>query len=398
MITVEEASGIINKNLYKPKTEEVALSEVLGRVLAEDIYADRDFPPFNRVMMDGIAIQFSAWESGQRSFEKEGIQLAGEVQKTLKNPQNCLEVMTGSILPMNTDAVIPYEELDIDGSAVKVTSDTIKQNQNIHSQGADVSIDEKILSKGCLISTAEIGVLATVGKSVVKVLSVPKVAIISTGDELVSVEEMPKDYQIRQSNSHVLKAALKESGVEADIHHILDERDLLLTRLKAIVEEVDVLILSGGVSKGKKDYVPEVLNQLGFQKQFHGVIQRPGKPFWFGVRQDNKTVFALPGNPVSTYMCFQKYIKPWTFNSLGVQLPQEMAALSEDFTFKKDLTYFLQVRVLNVSGKLMAQPVAGQGSGDLANLISADGFLQLPADRSLFKAGEVFPFIRYRRS
>jgi molybdopterin molybdotransferase len=398
MITVEEASEIINQSLYKPTTEVVELSKVLGRVLAEDIYADRDFPPFNRVMMDGIAIQYKSWESGARSFKKEGIQLAGEPQKTLKDSGSCLEVMSGSILPENTDVIIPYEELEDAGEMIHVRIDQVKKNQNIHSQGADVKVSEKILSKGCLISTAEIGVLATVGKSVVKVLSMPKVAIISTGDELVTVEETPKEYQIRQSNSHVLKAALKESEVEADIYHILDERDLLLTRLKAIVEEVDVLILSGGVSKGKKDYVPEVLDQLRFEKQFHGVIQRPGKPFWFGVRQDNKTVFALPGNPVSTYMCFQKYIKPWTFNSLGVLLTQEMAALSEDFTFKKDLTYFLQVRVLNVSGKLMAQPVAGQGSGDLANLISADGFLQLPADRSLFKAGEVFPFIRYRRS
>ncbi|MTI38187.1 molybdopterin molybdotransferase MoeA [Fulvivirga lutimaris] len=398
MITVEEASGIINKNLYSPKVEEVGLSEVLGRVLAEDIYADRDFPPFNRVMMDGIAIQFAAWAKGLRTFEKEGIQLAGEVQKTLDKSGNCLEVMTGAILPVNTDVVIPYEELDVDGNTVKVTSDIIKQNQNIHSQGADVNIDEKILSKGCMISTAEIGVLATVGKSFIKVLSLPKVAIISTGDELVSVEEKPLAYQIRQSNSHVLKAALKESGVEAHIHHILDDRDSLLTKLRAIVKEVDVLILSGGVSKGKKDYVPEVLNQLEFQKQFHGVIQRPGKPFWFGVRKDNKTVFALPGNPVSTYLCYQKYVKKWLFSSLGVDLKPEYAFLSEDFNFKKELTYFLQVKIYNELGKLMAQPVAGQGSGDLANLISADGFLQLPADKSLYKAGDVFPFIRYRRS
>ncbi|MEQ9169232.1 MAG: molybdopterin molybdotransferase MoeA [Fulvivirga sp.] len=398
MITVEEASEIINQNLYKPTTEGVELSKVLGRVLAEDIYADRDFPPFNRVMMDGIAIQYKSWESGARSFKKEGIQLAGEPQKTLKDSGSCLEVMTGSILPENSDVVIPYEELEDAGEMIHVRLNQVKKNQNIHSQGADVKVSEKILSKGCLISTAEIGVLATVSKSVIKVFSLPKVAIISTGDELVAVEETPKDYQIRQSNSHVLKATLKESEVEADIYHILDERDLLLTRLKAIVEEVDVLILSGGVSKGKKDYVPEVLNQLGFQKQFHGVIQRPGKPFWFGVRQDNKTVFALPGNPVSTYLCYQKYIKKWLYSSLGIDLKPEYAVLSEDFNFKKELTYFLQVKVSNESGKLMAMPVAGQGSGDLANLISADGFLQLPADRSLFKAGEVFPFIRYRRS
>lgn len=398
MITVEEASGIINKNLYKPNIEAVNLMEVLGRVLAEDIYADRDFPPFDRVMMDGIAIQYKSWESGARSFKKEGMQLAGEPQKTLKDSGSCFEVMTGSILPENTDVVIPYEELDDDGEMIHVRLEEVKKNQNIHTQGSDVGNGEKILSKGCLISTAEIGVLATVGKSTVQVLSFPSVAIISTGDELVPVEEQPLDYQIRQSNSYVLKAALKESGIEATIYHILDQKELLFNKLKSIVEKYDVIILSGGVSKGKKDYVPEVLDQLRFEKQFHGVIQRPGKPFWFGVREDNKTVFALPGNPVSTYMCFQKYIKSWIYNSLGVQLPQEMVALSEDFTFKKDLTYFLQVSITYEQGRLMAKPVAGQGSGDLANLISADGFLQLPADQSLFKAGEVFPFIRYRRS
>lgn len=398
MITVEEASGIINKNLYQPKHEEVALSEVLGRVLAEDIYADRDFPPFNRVMMDGIAIQYDDWKKGHRAFTIEGVQLAGEKQKSLTSPLNCLEVMTGAILPNNTDVVIPYEELENDGSIVNVKSEEVRKNQNIHAQGADVKIDEKILSKGCLISTAEIGVLATVGKSKVRVLSVPKIAIISTGDELVPVNETPLDYQIRQSNSHVLKAALNEIEVVSNIYHILDEKDQLFTKLKAIVEEYDVIVLSGGVSKGKKDFVPEVLNQLQFKKHFHGVIQRPGKPFWFGTRNDNKTVFALPGNPVSTYMCFQKYIKRWLYNSLGVEQPLEWAALSEDFHFKKDLTYFLQVSVSNQQGKLMAKPIAGQGSGDLANLISADGFLQLPAEQSLFNSGEVFPFIRYRRS
>lgn len=396
MITVEEASGIINKNLYQTTTEEVNLSEVLGRVLAEDIYADRDFPPFNRVMMDGIAIQINAWEQGKRFFKNEGMQLAGEEQKVLANPSNCIEVMTGSILPKNTDAVIPYEELKIENDNVSIKSEVVKSGQNIHTQGSDVNINERILSKGCLISTAEIGVLATVGKTKVKVLSLPKVAIISTGDELVAVNETPKDYQIRQSNSHVLKAALRQVGVEGTIYHILDEKELLFTNSKGIVEEYDVIILSGGVSKGKKDYVPEVLDKLQFKKLFHGVIQRPGKPFWFGIRDDNKTVFALPGNPVSTYMCFQKYIKPWVYASLGVEWPSSWAILSEDFNFKKELTYFLQVSVKNKEGKLMAVPVAGQGSGDLANLISADGFLQLPSDKSLFKAGEVFPFIRYR--
>ena len=274
MITVEEASRIIIENLYQSKVEEIDLTQVMGRVLAEDIQADRDFPPFDRVMMDGIAIDFDTWAAGNRSFNREDIQMAGEHQKILNSSQNCLEVMTGSILPKKTNTVIPYEEVEIDGDIVHVKSEIVKKGQNIHAQGSDVSVNARILSKGSSISTAEIGVLATVGKSIVKVLSLPKVAIISTGDELVAVGQIPKTYQIRQSNSHVLKAALKETGVEAVIYHIQDERGLMFDKLKAIIEECDVLILSGGVSKGKKDYVPEVLEKLEFQKKFHGVKQR----------------------------------------------------------------------------------------------------------------------------
>jgi molybdopterin molybdotransferase len=158
-----------------------------------------------------------------------------------------------------------------------------------------------------------------------------------------------------------------------------------------------VLILSGGVSKGKFDFIPEVLEQLGVQKRFHQVSQRPGKPYWFGATQDNKKiVFALPGNPVSTFLCFYKYIRPWIMTCCRVDPKPNSAILALDVNFSPSLTYFLQVRTESQNGKLMAYPHVGGGSGDFANLKSVDGFLELPSEKSTFKAGESYPFISFR--
>jgi molybdopterin molybdotransferase len=163
-----------------------------------------------------------------------------------------------------------------------------------------------------------------------------------------------------------------------------------------IVEEYDVLIISGGVSKGKFDFIPAALEAAGVKKLFHQVSQRPGKPFWFGSSAKNTIVFALPGNPVSTYMCFYRYITPWLWKSLGVDHPQSSAILAEDFTFSPSLTYFLQVNVSIEKGRLMAYPQPGGGSGDFANLKQVDGFLELPQGNSKFQAGEAFPYHSFR--
>ena len=158
----------------------------------------------------------------------------------------------------------------------------------------------------------------------------------------------------------------------------------------------DLVILIGGSSKGKYDYVPATLEQLGVERKFYKVKQRPGKPFWFGVRKHKTFVFALPGNPVSSFMCTERYIKEWLKNSLGISNNWNSAILMEDFSFHPDLTYYLQVRVTSRNGKLLAFPVVGGGSGDLANLSKADGFLELPVGQNHFPAGKVFPLLLYR--
>jgi len=395
MVSVEEAESIILSNLFKPKLQSIKIEDAVGRVLAESVKADRDFPPFNRVAMDGIAIQYESFKQGQRAFSLEGIQSAGMAPLKLQQESNAIEVMTGAMLPDGTDSVIRYEDLEIKNGTATMLIDTMDPTQNIHPQAQDCKMSERLLSEGFKISPAEIALLASVGKNQVSVYQLPKTAIISTGDELVDVDEQPLPWQIRRSNAYALQAAFKQMNHQADQFHISDNEEVLIAKLKKIFESHELIILSGGVSKGKYDFVPKTLEQVGIQKLFHQVSQKPGKPLWFG-RSNTHTVFALPGNPVSTYMCFYRFIKPWLEKSMGLKSENNYAILAHDFQFKPALTYFLQVKTVNDQGKLVAYPKAGGGSGDFANLKDVNGFLELPMHQSEFKAGEVFPFHSFR--
>lgn len=396
MVTVAEASEIIFHNLFKPAVLTVSLIESTGKVLAEQISADRDFPPFNRVSMDGIAISYAAWEDGQRTFPIGDTQAAGAPQKSLADPSRCMEVMTGAILPLNCDAVIRYEDLAINGTKATIHAESMVRWQNIHRQSMDAQKDEVLLEPGISITPSEVALMASVGKSKVAVYAHPRAAIISTGDELVDIDDQPLPHQIRRSNAYALQSAMRGMDWDGVIFHLQDEALVMEQALKDIFQQYDVIILSGGVSKGKFDFVPQVLERVGIHQVFHHVSQRPGKPFWFGKSLDGKIAFALPGNPVSTFMCFYKYVKPWLFKSLGVSYEHTRAILAKDFSFPASLTCFLQVSVQNEGGKLMAFPRAGQGSGDFANLKNVSGFLELPLEKNDFKAGEVFPYIPFR--
>jgi molybdopterin molybdotransferase len=395
MVNVEEASSIVFKHLCVPAIETISFDLAVNRVLAETIIADRDLPPCDRVTMDGIAIQFSSWEQGRREYAVEGVQAAGAVRNGLKSSQNCLEVMTGAIIPDGTDAVVPYEHIEIANGTATIKEKVLK-GQNIHTQGQDAKKGSSLLVPGMLLGPAEIAVLAAVGKRSVNIFAFPTAAVISSGDELVEIDAQPGMQQVRRSNSYAIEAAMKTLGWNAALHHLPDDKDKMVTAMKKIAETSKVIILSGGVSKGKFDYVPAVLEEIGVNKLFHRVNQRPGKPFWFGASDKGVTVFALPGNPVSTYMCFYRYIRPWILKSMQVDVPSCSAVLSKDFKGPQGLTYFLQVNVKVENGKLMAYPDPGGGSGDFANLKNVTGFLELPEDRSSFTAGEVLTYIPFR--
>jgi molybdopterin molybdotransferase len=396
MVSVAEASDIVFSNLFHTISEKVTIQGAVGRVLGEVIKADRDFPPFNRVAMDGIAIAFESWTSGQREFIIENTQAAGQPQQVLSNKQQAFEVMTGAMLPAGTDTVIRYEDVAINSGKATIKIDDIRQGQHVHKQGTDASKHATLLEPGVVISPAEIALMASVGKSTVDVYNFPRAAIISSGNELVSIDQTPAPFEIRRSNTHALEAAMKLVGWSGQQYHLRDEKEAIISSLQDILLKHDVIIISGGVSKGKFDFMPEALEKVGVKKLFHQVNQRPGKPFWFGSSHEGKIVFALPGNPVSTYMCFYRYILLWLWRSLHVEKEMQYAVLANDFTFQPAITHFLQVSVKNQQGKLMAYPDAGGGSGDFANLKKVDGFLELPAEQTEFKTGGVFPYYAFR--
>lgn len=397
MITVQSATDIVLQNTRDFGAESVPLEQAVGRILAENLSADRDFPPFDRVTMDGIAIHYEAFAKGQRIFKIEGLQAAGASQLALQNSTHCLEVMTGAVLPQGADTVIRYEDLDIAGGVAKIGIEEITSGQNIHKRGSDRRQGDLLVTANRLISPAEIGVAATVGKAHLQVKKLPKVVIISTGDEIVDLTETPLAHQIRSSNAYTIQSLLTKWNIEATRLHLPDDRNATVEGLRQALENFDVLILSGGVSMGKLDYVPEALSTLGLEKLFHKVQQRPGKPFWFGKTSAGTTVFALPGNPVSSFMCAVRYVEPWLRKGLGLKSTLQFAILNEDVAFKPNLTYFLQVQLAtDETGRMLAKPLEGGGSGDLANLTEADGFLELPQGQDVYKAGEVFQFWKYR--
>lgn len=406
MISVKEAKNIVINTVQDFGTEEVPFIKAIGRVLKEEIVADRDFPPFNRVSMDGIAIDYQQFKKGQRKFSVAGIQPAGSKQLVLNNVEDCIEVMTGAILPKNVNTVIRYEDITIENGVATIHIETINDAQNVHPKGKDGLKGDVLITKNKKITAAEIGVIATVGKSVVTVAKQPKVMIISTGDELVSVNEIPLAHQIRRSNVFTLVSLLERLHITADTAHINDDKPVLKQKIEKYLQHYDVLLFSGAVSKGKFDFLPEVFEELGIEKLFHKVKQRPGKPFYFGQttsstpdthqNKNNTIVFGFPGNPISTFVNCLAYFYPWYNKSIGLEVVEETAILTEDVSFKPSLTYFLQVKLSSKYGHLLATPIKGNGSGDLASLVHTDAFIILPKTEELiFEKGDNYPIIRY---
>jgi molybdopterin molybdotransferase len=396
-IPYEKALSILEKQKGDFSTEKRNLEDCIGAYLAENLIADRDFPPFDRVTMDGIAIAYKAFEKGQRAFTIEATAAAGTPQQSLLKSLNCIEVMTGAIMPTNVDTVIRYEDLTIEDNKATINLDTLKHKQNVHFKGIDITQGTIIVNQGKKLSSAEINIAAAIGKASLVVKKMPKVVIFSTGDELVPVDQTPELHQIRRSNVYGIQATLKEWGVSSELQHLADDKQEMLIVISRLLKEYDLFIFTGGVSKGKFDYLPDVLEALHVKKHFHKIQQRPGKPFWFGSNADGKKIFALPGNPVSSFVCVYMYLQFWFQKSLGIKSETLYVHLKNDVEFKPDLVYFLETTLESKpDGKLVAKAIKGNGSGDFANLVKTDGFLILPQNKSYFFANEVYPFVPYR--
>ncbi|QBJ88258.1 molybdopterin molybdenumtransferase MoeA [Chryseobacterium gleum] len=395
MISVQQAEDIIFSQIRNFGTEEIFYENASGRILAEDILADRDLPPFDRPTVDGIAISFKSYERGIRDFTIKAVQAAGESPLSIDDEKECIEIMTGAALHSSVDTVIRYEDILINNNVAGINID-MKKGQNIHLKGKDKKAGEILVKANQVITPSILGIASSVGKTSLKVKKLPRVAIISTGDEMVPPEHTPTPFQLRRSNGITIQSVLKKYKIDADWLHWNDDFEFIKKELSQCIDYYDILLMSGGVSMGKFDYLPKACEELGIKKLFHKIKQRPGKPFWFGKSQNEKLVFAFPGNPVSVFMCLHRYFIPWLEKSLEIPENPQYAILQNDIDFPFSLQYFAQIKLsMNPSGQLIAESVNTNGSGDFSHLAETDAFIELPLEKTVFKKGEVYNIWRY---
>ena len=394
MNSVADVDRLLTARAVTLPPEQCALMASVGRVLREPVLADRDLPPHDRVTMDGIAVSAGALERGQRPLRLEAEARAGEPRKTLSDRDHgALRVMTGAVLPAGCDTVIRSEDLRLDGERAWLQPEApIVPGQNVHRQGSDTRAGATVLTPGRRITAADIAVLASVGRAEVAVGRRPRVAVISTGDELIDVGEPIAAHQVRRSNGYTVAAALAALGYQVDAGHLPDDAARLTAGMGDALREHDVLITTGAVSQGSADFLPGVFAGLGVERYLHGVRQRPGKPLWIGGTGAGKRVFALPGNPVSVMACLRRYVVPFLEAVEGATpAPAQFATLAEAVRFRPPLTLFLPVLLEAAGGALQARPAPAQNSGDFLALVGTDGFVELAAADDHFPAGSVVP-------
>lgn len=404
VITVQDAEKLILDSIGEIGTETVHLEDALGRCLREPVFADRALPPLDRATLDGIALNSSSYNTGQRKFGIRGTAAAGSPQQELPDLKSCLEIMTGATLPRLADCVVKVEDIKIKGENATLPDGLqLDYHTAVHAQGSDCKSGAELLSPNRILTAKEIAVAASVGKSKLLVSQSPQIAIVSTGDELVSIDQSPEPYQIRRSNDITLAAALRSAGFpNSELVHIPDDPEQIEDQLRELLSRCDAIILAGGVSKGKFDYIPETLAKLGVSIRFQWVSQRPGKPMWYG--QFNRDgarlpVFALPGNPVSCFTCLSRYAIPALEKWSGLPASKPIyAKLGHDLTFKPELTLFLPaIADPRPSGELWVKPVLFNTSGDFLSVAQTDGFIELPKKRSVFPEGESFQYYAWPR-
>lgn len=391
MISTHEAAALIRQHLPPLPSQNRPIEQVAGAILRQSLVAERDQPPFERVSMDGIAIRFAELAAGTRCFQIAGMQAAGMAPGKLDQADSCMEVMTGAVMPAGCDTVIPVEQTSREASTITVaTAYQPQAGQFIHRRGSDCKAGVILVEPGVSLRAPELAILAANGYAEVEVARTPRLAILATGDELVDVDAPVQPWQIRRSNDRALAAMFAAHRLDdVQLHHVSDERPALLAAIEGLLQSRDVLILSGGVSMGQRDYVPGVLEELGVERVFHRIAQRPGKPMWFGIGPRGQAVFALPGNPVSALVCGARYVLPALREAMGlIKTPVQRVALTRSLDFAPELTWFVPVKLQpDDTGGGAAVPMPPPTSGDFSALTHTDGIIELSADQQHFPAG-----------
>lgn len=396
MISYSEAYKIIRDELQKLKidTEEVDLLDSLNRILAEDIYADTNLPPFDNSAMDGYAVMFNP---SRKQWNLIGEISAGNYSQFTLDDDSAVLIMTGSKLPANTSAVIPIEDVIIEDGCVKLAEGkSFKENQHIRITGEDLSAGILALNKNQLITSNKISLLGACGKSKVKVYRKLKFGVLATGDELVDIDSNISDDKIRGTNLYSLIAAVNECNMDAvNFGFVKDDKEQIKAKLvEALESDIDILLTTGGVSVGKYDYLKELFAELGVEIKFRKVNIKPGKPLVFGVYSRAgrvKFVFGLPGNPVSSYVNFKIFVKPAILELCGIKNNNSVKAeLSEPVTKKDDKRNFLRgiLEFNSEKGKYLVKAAHAQSSADMARLANANCLIVVEEDRTNPKKGE----------
>ena len=376
-----------------PYIEALPLDQALGRILAEEARADRDYPPFNRSMRDGFAVRSSDVAAIPVELTVLGEVRAGSFFAGEVHPRHCVSIMTGAPLPRGADAVVMVEHTETVGSSVRVLR-SVGSSENVVQQASEARARLPVLAAGRLIGVSEIGILASIGMTKARVYRQPAVAILSTGDEVVPISGKPEWFQVRNSNAMILVAEVASAGGKPVALDIARDDHGHLRRLLQEGLEADLLLTSGGVSAGKHDLVEGVLKELGAEFFFDGVDLRPGRPLVFGAVH-NKLFFGLPGNPVSTYVTCSLFARPVIRVLGGGEFTEPLflrARLAHAMKHKASLTAFMPARVFpsprGESSDPTVELVAWQGSGDLIGLAAANCFLVLHPGQTALAAGD----------
>ncbi len=392
MLTFEEARRKVIEQLGVRKgpraTEQVRVGDALGYVLAQEVKTDREYPPFNRATRDGYAV-FAADAKAGATLKCTGEIKAGDrVTKELW-AETCVQIMTGAAVPSGADAVVMIEHTKRDGDEVRFERATVT-GQNFVPRGSEARAGQTLLTPGMRLGYAELALAAQVGAADLKCAQKPRVAILSTGDEIVPVDSVPGRFQIRNSNSVSLAAQVRLAGGRPVLlGNAMDREDDLSSKIRRGLQE-DLLVLSGGVSMGKYDLVEKVLREMETEFYFDAVAIRPGKPAVFG-KCGEAFVFGLPGNPVSTMVTFELFVAPAVDLLSGAEarpLPLVEARLGEALHEKTGVTHFLPARVEGQGANLEVVALKWQGSGDVAALAKANCYVLVPADVEKIEAGE----------
>lgn len=384
---------VLSDSIHPVETEIVPLTELPGRIIAEDIYSGVDIPPLNNSAMDGYAV-VSADTSEATGLSPALLKVTGEIPAGADfrgievKPGTAVKIMTGAPVPDGADSVVKVEDTEENDGIVKIFTKA-KQNENIRSAGEDIKSGRLVLKAGTKTGSAHIGLLASVNNPEVSVYKAPSVAIVSTGDEIVEVGEELRPGCIRNSNAYTLISEVKRCGAKPFYAGIAG--DTIEQTIKKFRECMghDVIISTGGVSMGDYDFVGEVIKRLGIEIKIKTIKMKPGKPLIFG-RKDKMLFFGLPGNPVSTMVSFEQFVRPALLKMSGAEKlkrPFLNAELTEDINKKPERRHFLRGIFSIKEGKIFVRTTGDQGSGILSSMADSNCLIVLPEDQGQFKSG-----------